>query len=135
MAEQLEKFKNKLAENYKIVNRIKNSSNNASEDLKELQKSTILTSEEWEDFKKLFSKVFPVFLEKLKIVNPNLSNAEIRYLCLVKLDLSPLEIASSLGVSPASLRVTWYRIRKKIKIIEDLTPLEFIEKYVETSTF
>ncbi len=135
VAEQLEKFKNKLAENYKIVNRIKNSSNNASEDLKELQKSTILTSEEWEDFKKLFSKVFPVFLEKLKIVNPNLSNAEIRYLCLVKLDLSPLEIASSLGVSPASLRVTWYRIRKKIKIIEDLTPLEFIEKYVETSTF
>ena len=135
VAEQLEKFKNKLAENYKIVNRIKNSSNNASEDLKELQKSTILTSEEWEDFKKLFSKVFPVFLEKLKIVNPNISNAEIRYLCLVKLDLSPLEIASSLGVSPASLRVTWYRIRKKIKIIEDLTPLEFIEKYVETSTF
>ena len=130
---QLEHFKNKLAQNSKIIKAIDNKGY-VSEELKSLQQSTILTNEEWDNFKKQFSKVFPSFILRLKEEYPQFSNAEVRYLCLVKLNLSTSEVASALGVSPSSLRVTWYRIRKKIDIPDQVQPLEFIENYVEMST-
>lgn len=93
----------------------------------QLQQATILTEEDWIRFKVLFEQVHYGFLSKLKEKYPQISPAETRFLSLAKLNFSTKEMASTLGVSPQSIRTNWYRIRKKLNLQESLTAEEFIE--------
>jgi tetratricopeptide (TPR) repeat protein len=93
-----------------------------------LQQSTILTEDQWEEFRQLFEKVHPGFLHKLKEKLPELSPAETRFMVLAKLNFSNKEMAAILGVSPQAMRTTWYRLRKKLSLPEEGT----IEELVET---
>ncbi|MCW3161951.1 tetratricopeptide repeat protein [Chryseobacterium oryctis] len=112
--EQLNLFRQKLSQNNKIIEVLqKENTDSTPTEFSMLRETTILTNDDWENFKKQFERVYPEFLFELKENMPTLSQAELRYLCLAKLELSPQEIASAIGVSPASLRVTRYRIRKK----------------------
>lgn len=89
--------------------------------LLELQQKTILTEEDWQQFKILFEKVHEGFLLRLKDKFPELSSAEIRFMSLAKLRFSNKEMAATLGVSPQSVRTNWYRIRKKINLNENIS--------------
>lgn len=112
---QLQKLRQKLAENTKVIEALETDSQQQNSiGLQQLKQTTILTNEDWNEFKKQFEKAYPHFLGNLRQQYSELSQAELRYLCLAKLGLSSSEIASALGVSPASLRVTKHRIRKKI---------------------
>ncbi|QIG89573.1 tetratricopeptide repeat protein [Chryseobacterium sp. POL2] len=126
---QIKEFKNKLEEKSKLIEAIE-SQQVDSEELKALKSSTILTNEEWEIFKQKFIKFYPYFILKLIQKYPQLTTAEIRYLCLIKLNMSSSQIASTLGISPSSLRVTWYRIKKKIELSEQIQAYEFVEKNI-----
>ena len=114
---QLEQFRQKLAQNQKIIEAIGNE-NSTTTKLNELKETTILTSEDWNEFKKQFEKAFPNFITNLKETYSDLTQSELRFLCLAQLGLTNSEIASALGVSPASLRVTKHRIRKKTEAKE-----------------
>jgi DNA-binding CsgD family transcriptional regulator len=46
----------------------------------------------------------------------NLSPAEIRLCCLLKLNLPSKDIAAILSISPDSLRIARYRLRKKLNL-------------------
>lgn len=80
----------------------------------QLQQSTILTEEDWLNFKSLFEQAHSGFLHRLKEKYPEISPAETRYLSLAKLHFSTKEMAAALGVSTQSIRTNWYRIRKKL---------------------
>lgn len=95
----------------------------------ELKLSTILTESDWDAFQRQFDKVFPNLIRDLSSKYPNLSPAEMRFLLLNKLEMPSVEIANALGVSPASLRVTWHRIRKKLDLPKDFPFSSFFEKY------
>ncbi len=125
---QLEKLRQKLAQNTKIIEafEIENQQQN-SKGLHQLKQTTILTNEDWNEFKKQFESAYPHFLVELKENHSELSQAELRYLCLAKLGLTSSEIASALGVSPASLRVTKHRIKKKINDESD----NFIDSLIQ----
>ena len=69
------------------------------------------------------------YLYSLREAFPQFSQAEIRYLCLVKLNLRQNEIASALGVSDSSVRVTWHRMRKKLELENPLNPEEFLSEF------
>ena len=88
------------------------------DNLDDLNNATILTNEDWEKFKELFEQVYKGFFIRLKDKLPNLTNAEIRLMSLIKLNLDAKQMANMLGVSPNTIKVTKYRLRKKIDIAE-----------------
>jgi len=81
-----------------------------------LYQATILTEEDWTNFKRMFEKVHVDFFVRLKEKYPDLTLAEIRLIALTKLNLSVTEIANMLGISPDSVRKTGSRMRKKLNL-------------------
>jgi DNA-binding CsgD family transcriptional regulator len=81
-----------------------------------LMRCTILTEEEWLQFRNLFEKVYPGFSYRLKETYPELSRAEIRFLYLTKLCLSSREMATMLGISVEAIHKLRYRLRKKLNL-------------------
>lgn len=72
---------------------------------------------EWEEFIHLFKEIHPEFDRKLsEMAADNLSPAELRLGILLRLNLSTKEIASILRITPDSVRVARYRLRKKLPI-------------------
>ncbi|MCB0700456.1 MAG: hypothetical protein H6551_07505 [Chitinophagales bacterium] len=85
-----------------------------AETISEMQGSTILTDDDWADFKKNFDKAHPGYLSRIREKYPTLSQAERRYIVLAKIDMSTKEMASVLGVTAGSVRTTKSRMMKKI---------------------
>ena len=83
--------------------------------LERLQQATILTEEQWEEFREIFETVHRGYLQRLKHKVPGLSPAETRFMVLNKLELSNKEMAATLGVSPEAIRQTRHRLRKKLE--------------------
>jgi DNA-binding CsgD family transcriptional regulator len=115
--------KNHLIEQLELQN--KNIQN--IETVIELQNLTILTDEQWNEFKITFEKVHQGFLNNLKNKIANLSPAETRLLALAKLKLTTKEMAGCLGVTTQAVRTAWYRLRTKLNLSNDTSLEEFIE--------
>jgi len=81
--------------------------------LQELRQSTILTEQDWVQFRMKFEKVYPNFIEEQNKIYANITPAEMRYLTLQKLQLSTREMAGMLGVSDGTIRQTRFRLLKK----------------------
>ncbi|OED38488.1 hypothetical protein AB832_04575 [Flavobacteriaceae bacterium (ex Bugula neritina AB1)] len=72
---------------------------------------------EWDEFNNFFREIHPEFSKKLSSLSEErLSPAELRLGMLLRLNLSSKEIASILRVTPDSVRVARYRLRKKLPI-------------------
>ncbi|MEK7224906.1 MAG: LuxR C-terminal-related transcriptional regulator, partial [Bacteroidota bacterium] len=87
--------------------------------LEQLQQTTLLTDEQWASFRQVFDKVHSGYLVRLKEKLPDLSPAEIRYMALAKLQFSNKEMATALGISQQTVRVTAHRLRKKLHLPEE----------------
>ena len=92
----------------------KDSTERISSTLAALRAKQILTSQDWLSFLSLFNTLYPQFIMKLKHQFPKITEAEIRYLMLVRIGLNHKEMANMLGVSTDTVRVTWNRTRKKL---------------------
>jgi tetratricopeptide (TPR) repeat protein len=84
-----------------------------------LRQYSILTEDDWNEFRNLFEKVQIGFFDKLKQQFPDLTPSEQRLLALMKLKLSKREMAGMLGIAPDSIKKTRQRIRKKINVQDD----------------
>lgn len=91
---------------------------NSRENLLKLQRSTILTDEQWNDFRDIFEKVHGGFLQRLKDKIPGLTPAETRIVVLTKLKMDNKEMANILGIDTGTVRYHKHNLRKKIDIIE-----------------
>jgi DNA-binding CsgD family transcriptional regulator len=91
--------------------------------LNDLQSFSLLTENDWIEFKRLFEKLNPGFFDFFHEKFPEITSAEIRLAALIKLNLSNLEMARTLAISPDSVRKTNLRLRKKLNIesLDDLT--------------
>ncbi len=85
----------------------------------QLERATILTDEQWEDFRNLFEQVHKGFFGGLKKKYPDLTQAEIRFLALTKMKLTSKEMASMLGTSVNAIRMNRHRLRKKLDLDKD----------------
>jgi DNA-binding CsgD family transcriptional regulator len=103
--------------------------NDEPETLVRLRESTILTDEEWENFRKLFERVHSGYLQRLKTKIPGLSPAETRFLALAKLQLSNKEMAGMLGISTDAVRMNKHRLRKKLNLPEETSIEELLESF------
>jgi tetratricopeptide (TPR) repeat protein len=110
--ELLEQFKTDVEDLKKL--KAKEIAEARIENIEILNKTTILTEEDWNKFKELFEQVHKGFFIRLKEKLPDLTQAEIRLVCLSKLKLDTKQMAGILGVSTDTIKKTRYRLRKKL---------------------
>lgn len=94
----------------------------------ELIQQKILTDEDWASFKAKFSQIYPGFLTKIKSCNVGITEAEIRYLVLSYLKLSPKEMSRVLGVSDTTIHKYKMRLKKKLQQEGFLSVEEFMRQ-------
>jgi tetratricopeptide (TPR) repeat protein len=87
------------------------------------------TEDDWEDFKLYFEQVHTDFFENLKSDFNDLTNSELRLCALTRLNMNTKEIADILGISPESVRMARYRLRKKMNLITDDNLMDLVLKY------
>jgi hypothetical protein len=87
----------------------------------------INSDEQWEKFLELFQKEQPSFIVNIKSKFPSITAGEIRLLCLTRLGLDDVVIASMLGVNVNSISQTRRRFMRKseIKNLSNLKGLIF----------
>jgi tetratricopeptide (TPR) repeat protein len=93
----------------------------------QLRNMILLTDEQWNEFQILFEKVFPGYLDRLKGQAPKLSPNDLRIIALSKLELLPKQMANMLGVSVDAIRVSRYRLMKKLNLSENESLENFLE--------
>ncbi len=89
------------------------------EQLNQLVNASLLTEEDWKQFRLLFDKVYPGFFIRMKEKMPDLGSADTRLMALTKLQLSQKEMAAMLGVGYDAIRKARQRLRQKINLPEE----------------
>lgn len=85
---------------------------------------------DWEEFESRFDQVHAQFLDRLKQRFPVLSHTEMRLASLIKMQLSSKDIATILGISQDSLRISRYRLKKKLELGKGQKLKTFLEELV-----
>jgi len=80
----------------------------------------------WSDFKETFESIDPAFYEKLATINPRLTPLDLKNCAYIKLNLDNYEVSKILNIELKSLQMTRYRLKKKLKINENVQLREFI---------
>jgi tetratricopeptide (TPR) repeat protein/DNA-binding CsgD family transcriptional regulator len=68
----------------------------------------------WDEFRGIFDQVHGSFFKRLSETGVDLSPTEMRLLSLIKMNISSQDTATLLGITTDSLRVTRYRLKKKL---------------------
>jgi hypothetical protein len=87
--------------------------------MQQLRQAMILTDEQWEDFTVLFEKVHGNFFSRLRQKIPGVTPADIRFIALSRLRLSNKTMGGMLGISPSSVRMSKFRLLKKLELKDD----------------
>ena len=86
------------------------------QNLDKLASMVLLTHQNWADFSRLFEEVHPGFLVRLSQRYPEITQAEIRFLALLRLDIDTESMRTILAVGPESIRQARHRLRKKMQL-------------------
>ncbi|MBY0479092.1 MAG: hypothetical protein K2Q24_15700 [Chitinophagaceae bacterium] len=97
----------------------------------ELIHQTILTDDDWNNFKTLFEKAHPGFFEKLRQQSPDITLAEIRLAALIRLGLDNKQMASMQGISLSSVRGNKTRLRQRLGITSDNIQPDALEFFIK----
>lgn len=81
----------------------------------------------WKEFTVAFEQVHQSFFEKLKNYSTDLTSTDMRLIAMLKINLNSADIATLLGISTDSLRVSRYRLRKKLNIKQGENLTAFIQ--------
>jgi tetratricopeptide (TPR) repeat protein len=81
----------------------------------------------WVDFRNIFEQVHQAFFDNLKKYCDTLTSNDLRLVALLKMNLESQDIATLLGISPDSLRVVRYRLRKKLNLQQGDSLTAFIQ--------
>lgn len=103
----------------KEIGVLSNSSPIMKQEVRKLQKlidESFRLDRDWDEFKLYFEKVYVDFYKNLKKKYPNLTNSELRHCALIKLNLSINECANILGISPESVKISRFRLKKKMDL-------------------
>lgn len=92
----------------------------------ELLRMRLLTDQNWDIFKVQFDRVYPNFITQLLHLHGDLSPADLRVACLVRLNVSNQQMADLLCISKDSLRKSHQRLRQKLNITDQATLVEYI---------
>ncbi|HKK12529.1 MAG TPA: LuxR C-terminal-related transcriptional regulator [Flavobacteriaceae bacterium] len=83
-------------------------------------------TDDWKFFKEAFNNADKDFLNKIKSKHPDLTPNDLRLCAYLRLNLSSKEIAPLLNISPRSVEVKRYRLRKKMDLDHDANLTNYI---------
>ena len=81
---------------------------------------------DWDDFRSIFEQVHRDFFDQLKKHAADLTSADLRLASLIRLNLPSRDISTILGISQDSLRISRYRLRKKLRLNQGESLSNFI---------
>ncbi len=84
---------------------------------------------DWENFELYFGKVHKDFEKRIRSQFPTLSIGDFRLATLVKMNLTNAEIASILFIESKSVRMSKYRLKKKLGLGEKEDLLQFLATF------
>ena len=73
-------------------------------------------NDNWEMFQEAFNNADSAFLKTVKSLHPSLSPNDLKLCAYLRLNLSSKEIAQLLNISPRSVEIKRYRLRKKLDL-------------------
>ncbi|MEP2935244.1 MAG: LuxR C-terminal-related transcriptional regulator [Gilvibacter sp.] len=82
----------------------------------EIIDQNLLNKKEWKVFEEAFNNTDKDFITKLKTKHPSLTSNDVRLCSFLRLNLSSKEIAPLLNISPRSVEIKRYRLRKKMEL-------------------
>jgi ligand-binding sensor domain-containing protein/DNA-binding CsgD family transcriptional regulator len=74
------------------------------------------SKEDWENFEQAFNHADKNFFKRLKDLHPSLTSGDLRLCVYLRLNLASKEIAPLLNISPRSVEIKRYRLRKKLEL-------------------
>ncbi|ARV14433.1 helix-turn-helix and ligand-binding sensor domain-containing protein [Polaribacter sp. SA4-12] len=83
-------------------------------------------TDDWKMFQEAFNNADKNFLKKVKDKHPGLTPNDLRLCAYLRLNLSSKEIAPLLNISPRSVEVKRYRLRKKMDLPHDSNLTNYI---------
>ena len=83
-------------------------------------------TDDWTLFKEAFNNADKDFIKKIKVSHPELTPNDLRLCAYLRLNLSSKEIAPLLNISPRSVEVKRYRLRKKMNLSHDKNLTSYI---------
>ncbi|MXN90751.1 tetratricopeptide repeat protein [Flavobacterium sp. Sd200] len=96
-------------------------------DVNELLEQKIFTDDGWDKFKGRFKAIYPDFFRRIKHSGIAVTEAEVRILVLMRLQLNGNDMGSILGISPQSVRACKMRLKKKLQP----NGYESVEQYLQ----
>ena len=117
-----------LQEIKKELNHNKDSFDNVYAYKKLLKKidSSIAHRDEWEIFEYNFNQVHEDFFTGLKAKHPKLTPKDLKICAYIKMNLTTKEIAPLLNVSVRGLETHRYRLKKKLKLADDISLANYL---------
>ncbi len=82
--------------------------------------------DDWSTFNRNFDVVYGGYTKRLHELHPQLSQADIRLCCYIKMGLTSKEIAPLINISFKSVEMARYRLRKKINLSPALSLTDYI---------
>ena len=120
-----------LIKRNEFLNRIKNELVNI-EDSRQLKNviriidKNLSNKDDWNVFEEAFNNADKDFLKKIKTIHPELTSNDLRLCAYLRLNLSSKEIAPLLNISPRSVEVKRYRLRKKMNLAHESSLSDYI---------
>ncbi|MFO8130489.1 MAG: tetratricopeptide repeat protein [Bacteroidales bacterium] len=87
-----------------------------------------LRDNSWNEFEKIFKNIHSDFFQRLLLICPDLTPAEIKVAAFLKLNLNTKEIAAVTYKSEAGIKSTRYRLRKKMGLRSDDSLVPYLMK-------
>ena len=120
-----------LIKKNELLNSIKKEISNAQQldDLKSVVKlinKNLNTSDDWKLFEEAFNNADKDFIKKIKGKHPSLTSNDLRLCAYLRLNLASKEIAPLLNISPKSVEVKRYRLRKKMNLPHESSLTNYI---------
>ena len=88
--------------------------------------SNLNNTDDWQVFKEAFNNADKDFIKKLKLIHTTLTPNDLRLCAYLRLNLSSKEIAPLLNISPRSVEVKRYRLRKKMNLAHNDSLTDYI---------
>jgi tetratricopeptide (TPR) repeat protein len=81
----------------------------------------------WNEFRETFEQIHQPFFDNLKKYSEDLTGNDLRMLSLIKLNMASKDMATLLGISQDSLRVSRYRLKKKLNLGQEESLTGFVQ--------
>ncbi len=97
-----------------------------AKNLKKLVKKNMSSKQDWITFEEAFNNADKDFFKKVKEMHPGLTTGDLRLCVYLRLNLSSKEIAPLLHISPRSVEIKRYRLRKKMELDKETNLNDYI---------